>query len=166
MRRVDPSAVARATRPRSLSQVSHSLVFTMPCGEISNCTTRLLRATTSVPRRHARPLTCSLNSISPTTRPRASSHRMTLLGGYCGLRPPPTRNIRLVECKGRILLMVPVRFLLRISFKGFVLYTAKPCGVDVANILQSASNRASTILVGAVEVMEARPRCIWVLRGI
>lgn len=77
--------------PRGLSHVSHSPNRTT-LSPTWNTTIRLRSATASHPRRHVRPLTFSLNSSSATSWPSASSHRITLFGGYLGLLPPPTRK--------------------------------------------------------------------------
>lgn len=77
--------------PRGLSQVSYSpLLITVSF--TSKTTTLLRRATPSQPRRQVRPPTFSLNSSSATSVPAASSQRITLFGGYSGLRPPPRRK--------------------------------------------------------------------------
>lgn len=49
---------------------------------------------------------------------------------------------------------------LRKSFKGQVLYMPKPCGVAAAKSWQSASKRASMMLMGLVDDMECRAKCI------
>lgn len=79
--------------PRGLSQVSHSL-YLVTCSATVNTTTRRRNDTASHPRRHAMPRTLSRNSNSATSLPMASSHKMTLLGGYKGLGPPPTKKRR------------------------------------------------------------------------
>jgi hypothetical protein len=85
--------------PLELSYVSHSpYLFTL--SPISKTTTRLRSATASQPRRQASPLTFSLNSSSATSFPRASFQNMTLLGGYRGSLPPPTKNKSDEQCIG------------------------------------------------------------------
>lgn len=79
--------------PLGLSQVSHSL-YLVTCSATVNTTTRRRNDTASHPRLHAMPRTLSRNSNSATSLPMASSHKMTLLGGYKGLGPPPTKNRR------------------------------------------------------------------------
>src|SRR6266566_6544004 len=85
--------------PLELSYVSHSpYLFTL--SPISKTTTRLRSATASQPRRHASPLTFSLNSSSATSFPRDSFQNITLLGGYRGSLPPPTKNNSDEQCIG------------------------------------------------------------------
>ena len=78
-------------KPRGLSHVSHSPNRLTDSPNL-NTTTLLRRATANQPRLQARPRTFSRNSNSATSFPNASSHNTTLLGGYNGLRPPPTRK--------------------------------------------------------------------------
>ena len=80
-----------ACKPRGLSHVSHSPNRLTDSPSL-NTTTLLRRATANQPRLQARPRTFSRNSNSATSLPSASSHSTTLLGGYNGLRPPPTRK--------------------------------------------------------------------------
>lgn len=53
---------------------------------------------------------------------------------------------------------------LRNSLRGHVRYTANPNGVDAVKMWASASNWASMICTGVVEVMEWRARCMSVAR--
>ena len=78
-------------KPRGLSHVSHSPNRLTDSSSL-NTTTRLRRATANQPRLQARPRTFSRNSNSATSFPSVSSHITTLLGGYNGLLPPPTRK--------------------------------------------------------------------------
>lgn len=92
--------------PLGLSQVSHS-PYLVTCCPTSNTTTRRRRATASHPRLQTMPLTLSLNSSSATSQPRASSHKITLFGGYNGLRPPPRRKRMFDVCNGTTAESVP-----------------------------------------------------------
>lgn len=92
--------------PLGLSHVSHSACRFIR-SPISKTTTLRRNATASHPRRQARPRTLSLNSSSATSLPMASSHRITLFGGYSGLRPPPRRNNRDDVCNGMTEARVP-----------------------------------------------------------
>ena len=80
-----------ACKPRGLSHVSHSPNRLTDSPSL-NTTTLLRRATANQPRLQARPRTFSRNSNSATSFPSISSQSTTLLGGYSGLRPPPTRK--------------------------------------------------------------------------
>lgn len=134
-KRVELGAVARATRPRLLTQVSHSRYLSIKPSTNRNTTTLRFNATHSQSLRTASPSTCSRNSSSPTSRPMASSHKMTLFKGYRGLLPPPTKNMRDDVCMGCTMESVPFcnsRLLSRVN--GRALYIANPEVVHVVNI--------------------------------
>lgn len=92
--------------PRVLSQVSHSLNLVIDVSTL-NTTTLLRNATASHPLRQANPRTRSLNSSSATSFSCASSQKITLFGGYRGLRPPPTSKRSDDVCKGTANASVP-----------------------------------------------------------